>query len=342
MSSRPRRKPRPTSAIKSKKPKSMGTGIGREQGEQTPTDRKINVGNFAEQDAPVRSHDSKTTCDNMAAHDMIRLLNLMQAHAVNPVRFVGSTATIDPASLRALDDFVQAVKDTERPGSVPVPIVVNGKENLRERTLPGQPAQARADAVANYLNTKGLRYPAVRGKNFTTLVKEQEAVYKSKKSKLAKDTEKAILDPMKAEQDHREAVLNVDKDFKWVGDPYSILAHEFGHMLGNVDEYFDYGSAAIRDKKAAQLLASGRPEDAIRSLQVGKAKPSNNESHAEAQEAVGELAEKSGQQIPEFGPKTSSIMSAGADVLPIHYAPLWEVLGEITSDAIKPEYWKIG
>jgi len=105
--------------------------------------------------------------------------------------------------------------------------------------------------------------------------------------------------------------------FKWTGDPYSILAHEFGHMLGNPDGYFEYGSAKVRDQKAAQLLASGRPEDAIRAVQVQQAKPSGNESHTEAQEAFGELAESAGEKIPEFGPKTSSIMSAGADVLPL-------------------------
>ena len=57
---------------------------------------------------------------------------------------------------------------------------------------------------------------------------------------------------------------------------------------------------------------------------------------------MGDLAEKAGLDIPEFGPKTSSIMSAGADVLPVHYVTMWEVLGEITKDAIKPTEWKIG
>ena len=41
------------------------------------------------------------------------------------------------------------------------------------------------------------------------------------------------------------------QDFVWPGDPYSILAHEFGHMIGNPDEYFQYGSAAIEMKVEA-------------------------------------------------------------------------------------------
>jgi hypothetical protein len=134
----------------------------------------------------------------------------------------------------------------------------------------------------------------------------------------------------------------VPDSFAWAGDPYSILAHEFGHMLGNPDEYFDYGSKAIQDAKAKQLLASGRAEDAILAAQVGAAKASGVESHADVQEKSAELAEASGQKIPEFGPKTSSIMSAGADVLPVHYAPLWETLTNITGDAIQPEEWKLG
>jgi hypothetical protein len=324
------------------KDKKFSTGIGREQGGQTDTTRVINIGNFAEQDAPVRPHDSKTTCDGMASHDQLRLLNLIKAHNVNPVRFVGDgVSLIAPASRAALDEFAKGVNETERPGSVPVPLVVNGKENRRERRKKNDDsAQSRADTVATYLNSKGLKNPAKTGK-FTDIVEAQQAVYESKKSKLSKEAEKAKLDPLKARQDHREAELDVDIAFKWTGDPYSILAHEFGHMLGNPDEYFEYGSAKVRDQKAAQLLASGRPEDAIRAVQVQQAKPSGNESHTEAQEAFGELAESAGQKIPEFGPKTSSIMSAGADVLPVHYVPLWEVLGAITADAIKPEEWKI-
>ena len=51
------------------------------------------------------------------------------------------------------------------------------------------------------------------------------------------------------------------------------------------------------------------------------------------------LAEASGQEIPEYGPKTSSIMSAGADVLPVHYAPLWEALSLITGDVVTRDEW---
>lgn len=324
------------------KEKSMSTGIGREQGDQTKENRVVNVGNFAAQDAPVRPHDSASTCAGIASHDKRRLSNLIEAHRVNPIRFSkGSSKNISSRSASALDKFADAVRQTDRPGSVPVPLLVHGKENKRERMGRGTPAEARADAVVAHLDKDHLDNPVERGKNYTTLVQEQKQLYQSKRSKLAKEAEKAKLDPMKAAQDHREAVLDVDLDFVWKGDPYSILAHEFGHMLGNADEYFEYGSSTIRDQKARQLLDTGRPEDAIRATQIQEMRPSGNESHASVQEAVGDLAERSGQTIPEFGPKTSSIMSAGADVLPVHYAPLWEVLGAITKDAIRPEEWRI-
>ena len=141
-------------------------------------------------------------------------------------------------------------------------------------------------------------------------------MYKSKKSKLSKDAEKAKLDPLKGRQNHREVELDVKEDFVWNGDPYSILAHEFGHMLGNPDEYFQYGSAAVRDAKVRQLQASGTPDDLLLATKIASQTPSGNDSHSSAQEGMVRLAEGAGQEIPEYGPKTSSIMSAGADVLP--------------------------
>src|SRR6202008_2852489 len=115
--------------------------------------------------------------------------------------------------------------------------------------------------------------------------------------------------------------------YNWTGDEYSVLAHEFGHMLGNPDEYFEYGSDKVKDAKAKQLEKTGNKEDIVRAKQIESMKSSGTESHINAQEPMAALAESSGQNIPEFGPKTSSIMSAGADVLPVHYVTMWEVLG---------------
>lgn len=319
------------------KNKGMITGIGREQNDDPAN---INVGNFAEQDAPERPHDSKTTCGGIASHDVGRLQDLALAHHVNPITFTGgSRVNIDAGSKQRLDAFVAAVKRTERPGSVPVPLMVTGKSNRREALQRGNAGQDRANAVKAYLDGKGLRNTPCETRLFDDVVAAQEAVYKSKKSKLSKDAEKEKLDPLKARQDHREVELDVKEDFVWNGDPYSILAHEFGHMLGNPDEYFQYGSAAVRDAKVRQLQQSGNPEDLHLATKIAAQTVSGNESHSSAQEGMVALAERSGQELPEYGPKTSSIMSAGADVLPVHYAPLWEALSLITGDVVTRDEW---
>ena len=121
------------------KNKGMITGIGREQNDD-PT--KINVGNFAEQDAPVWPHDSKSTSVGIASHDVERLQDLAIAHHVNPIKFTnGSRAQIEPASRQNLDAFIAAVLRTERPGSVPVPLVATGKSNKREAAERGNAAK---------------------------------------------------------------------------------------------------------------------------------------------------------------------------------------------------------
>ena len=317
------------------KNKQMSTGIGREQNSGAAR----NTGNFAEQDAPVRSHDSQNTCNSIASHDAQRLQMLIEAFDVNPIRFAkDGTSTIDPASKAKIDQFVAAALRTERPGSVPVPLIAVGKHNKREGT---KDAQKRADTLKAYIEGKAFKNNVCETDLYDTRVSDQKAVYDSKNSALSKAAEKKILDELKGEQYHREALLDVKQNFQWAGDPYSILAHEFGHMLGNPDEYFTYGSAQARDAKVNQLMATGRVEDAKKALSIQARTPSNNDSHATAQEAMSTLATRSGVEIPEYGPTTSSIMSAGADVLPAHYLPLLEALSKITDAAITYDDWKI-
>ena len=132
----------------------------------------------------------------------------------------------------------------------------------------------------------------------------------------------------------------MDEGFTWTGDPYSVLAHEFGHMLGNPDEYFEYGSESIRDSKVKQLTESGKEEDLVRANQIQSMKVTDS-TKGESQEKFGKLATDAGQTIPEFGPKTNSIMSAGADVMPVHYVPLLEALSLLTKDTLPYSEWNI-
>ena len=266
--------------------------------------------------------------------------NIIQAAKANPIRFT-NTNEIDDASKGKLDALVAMANRTERPGSVPVPFIAYGYDNARERLRNIDGATTRANKVKQYLTGK-LPKNSVKVDKYQTLLDEAEAAYKGTKMKKYRDEKKAKFDALNAQRDHRQVDLKVDEGFTWTGDPYSVLAHEFGHMLGNPDEYFDYGSDKIRDTKAKQLAKTGSPEDMIRAKQIEATKSSGTESHTDVQEPMAALAESAGQNIPEFGPKTSSIMSAGADVLPVHYVTMWEVLGQITKDAIKPSEWKIG
>jgi hypothetical protein len=314
----------------------IGTGIGREQSKDR---NQKNVGNFMQKDATVGPQKA-SVCSGIASHDKGRMDNIITAAKVNPIRFTAANE-IDDTSKGKLDLLVAMMNRTERPGSVPVPFIAYGFDNKRERFKNIDGAMIRANKVKQYLTGKLQKNP-VNVDKYQTLLDAAEEDYKGTNRKDVRKEKKAAFDLMNANRNHRQVELKADDNFSWTGDPYSVLAHEFGHMLGNPDEYFAYGSEKIRDAKAKQLASTGNPEDMERAIQVQATDPSGTKSHAEVQEPMGDLAEKAGQQIPEFGPKTSSIMSAGTDVLPVHYVTMWEVLGEITKDAIKPEEWKIG
>ena len=60
------------------------------------------------------------------------------------------------------------------------------------------------------------------------------------------------------------------------------------------------------------------------------------------QTALGNLASAAGVAAPDqWGVNTSSVMSAGVDVLPRHYLTLWEALGQMTSPDITRNEWSI-
>lgn len=109
---------------------------------------------------------------------------------------------------------------------------------------------------------------------------------------------------------NRRADITVDHTFEttYAGNRYSVGEHEFGHMLGLPDEYQNNTTGTLG---AQQTLYSG-------------------------------LVTAAGVPGPAvWGVDTASQMSNGVDVLPRHYATLWEALGRMTTPDIAQSEWSI-
>lgn len=105
----------------------------------------------------------------------------------------------------------------------------------------------------------------------------------------------------------RCAELKLDRSFEtsYTSNEYSVGAHEFGHLLGVTDEYRATEGGAL----------------------------------AGARTRYESLMTSAGVAQPAWGDDTSSIMSAGVDVLPRHYVTLWEALAKITDPYITQSEW---
>lgn len=339
------------------------TFIGREQ-YSDPS--KISSGQFGRQDAPERAHDNLKTRCQLANHDLDRVEGFLAAFGVKEVGFTPE-GEIDPASLAGIQKAVAAINSTALPSATPLPLLVTGFDVGGERgVFKADKASQRAAKVAAALG--GLTGNPVVTRTIKQEIAEQQSeieqnlkAYKQDSNKgykkdgywhgLAKDK----LDKTIAGKDAKKATI--EGDAKWAAsykdsDPYSILAHEFGHMLGNPDEYFGYGPKML-DRKIIELSSSGDPAKLEQAKSLaglkGKANPNMDGDRADIQDKWGQLVQDSGQELPDFTQKgssaTTSIMNAGADLLPAHYATLWEALGRITSavvPAVQPSDWKLG
>jgi outer membrane protein OmpA-like peptidoglycan-associated protein len=109
---------------------------------------------------------------------------------------------------------------------------------------------------------------------------------------------------------NRAATVAADRTFEttYASNRYSVSEHEFGHMLGNPDEY---SNAAV-----------GTPLGGVQTRYSG-------------------LVTTAGLTVPTFGQNTSSQMSAGVDVLPEHYITLWEALAKMTSPDLGQADWSL-
>ena len=128
-------------------------------------------------------------------------------------------------------------------------------------------------------------------------------------------------------------------------------AHEFGHMIGLIDEY--YGASSAETVKA--MISAGwlPPETRGDHLKVNPPKSSEEKSRREVektkQEKTQSLLKRTGLESPDFAmdapgksmPKTTSLMTGGFDVSQVHMITAWEVLVTMTSGFLNEKFWKI-
>ncbi|NUN15496.1 MAG: DUF4157 domain-containing protein [Myxococcales bacterium] len=114
------------------------------------------------------------------------------------------------------------------------------------------------------------------------------------------------------------SVGSVDPDYV---NRRNVATHEFGHLLGNIDEYSPYLSGGLG------TLPEGVPDP-----------------FAAKKEAWRALVRSAGVQVPMDGKEenTTSQMSAGSDILPAHYVTVWEALGKMTAAYVAAHEWSLG
>jgi len=347
--------------------------IGRES-YSDPT--QISKGQLALADAPVRPHDNLGTRCTLALHEVGRMNMFLAANNVAEVKFDGR-GELSAAATLGIRDFIRGMERTALPSAAKVPIIATGYDTTAERGAGGtRPAKKRLDKVKSALGPIARRHP-IRTRTIDALIGQKEAARDTAiagyEKMLAADST-AHADAMNkgfykrggmAHKDANTAItqlqggqdtarVTLEPDFEWAKaykdtDPYSILAHEFGHMLGNPDEYFGWGPEGL-DNKIAQLLSTGNASDAQEAvaLQAQKGKPNDNMNDAQRrdiQDKFTALVSSAGERIPTMTAKgsgaTTSIMNAGGEVQRAHYVTLMEALAEITKPTLRMADWKI-
>lgn len=217
----------------------------------------------------------------IARDERLRLERELTAAAASPVRFGRDQDAVDSAAAGTLAAFAAAA-NRSNPSAPMIPIDVTGFASAE-----GDPAynqglsERRASNVAAQLRSAGMRQP----------------VRTSGRGAVGAPNDVAS----------RRAEVAIDHAFEttYSSNHYAVAEHEFGHMLGNLDEYQNQTTGATGTR----------------------------------QTRYGALITSAGLDQPNWGDDTSSIMSAGVDVLPRHYVSLWEALGRMTDPDITQAQW---
>jgi outer membrane protein OmpA-like peptidoglycan-associated protein len=219
---------------------------------------------------------------SVATTERQRLETALTTAAASPVQFAQG-ADNAPASRAALQAFAAAANQAN-PSAPMVPINIDGFASPE-----GNPAdntdlsRRRAEHVANVLRGTGMRQP------------------------LRVTPRGPVGAPNEAASRRVDVVVDTAFEATYASNRYSVSEHEFGHMLGNPDEYSNTTTGPL----------------------------------AGVQTRYDGLVSSAGLSAVTYGQNTSSQMSAGVDVLPRHYVTLWEALGRMTSPTLAQADWSL-
>lgn len=119
-------------------------------------------------------------------------------------------------------------------------------------------------------------------------------------------------------------------------------AHEFGHMIGLLDEY----CPAVSPELLLKLHEAGKIDTATpvtTEFAKGKEGNKNNKqtNYANLLKDSGLKAQDWARPTATVEEKSTSLMSGGFELLKQHTVTFWEVLTELTKNEVGKEHWKI-
>lgn len=157
-----------------------------------------------------------------------------------------------------------------------------------------------------------------------------------------------LLSAKQADAPHAWAIADIAPESEQVKEDYMnrwdryTSAHEFGHMIGLLDEY----CPAVSPDLILKMVNEGAIAATDTNLSdYAKGKKGNNEAE---QGAYASLLTKTGLSVPNWArpeatkdEKGTSLMSGGFEVLRQHHITLWEVLAEMTKADVPEANWKV-
>jgi outer membrane protein OmpA-like peptidoglycan-associated protein len=218
---------------------------------------------------------------SVAQTERRRIEVALASAAASPVRFDKNKDVVSVGDAGKLGTFAAALNQAN-PSAPLIPIDVAGVASAEGDPVHNQGlSERRANNVAKTLRDAGIRQP-VRPTGRGPVGAPNDAA-------------------------NRRVDVTVDHVFEttYGTNRYAVGEHEFGHMLGNLDEYQNQTTGATGAR----------------------------------QTQYGVLVTSAGLNQPNWGDDTSSIMSAGVDVLPRHYVTLWEALARMTAPDIAQAEW---